>query len=83
MGGQEKIDIFKHELVPKHRILTEEEKENLLKKYGVKLSQLPRISPKDPAAKAIGAKPNDVIEITRKSPTAGETKYYRVVTPEK
>ncbi|MEM5793113.1 MAG: DNA-directed RNA polymerase subunit H [Candidatus Aenigmatarchaeota archaeon] len=79
----QKIDVLKHELVPKHRILTEEEKEALLKKYGVKLTQLPRISSKDPVVKAIGAKPNDVLEITRKSVTAGETKYYRVVTPNK
>lgn len=76
---KKEIDLFKHELVPPHRILSEEEKNELLKRYGVTLAQLPRILATDPAAQALGAKPGDVIEIVRKSPTAGEAKYYRVV----
>ena len=77
------IDIFEHELVPKHRVLNIKETWELLKKYGIKSKQLPRILAKDPAVKAIDAKPGDIIEITRKSPTAGEAKYYRVVVSEK
>ena len=80
---KKKINIFEHELVPEHRILSEEEKEELLKKHGIKLKDLPRIYLKDPAIVAIGAKLHDVIEITRKSPTAGKTKYYRVVVSSK
>ena len=73
------LDILKHELVPKHRILNEKEREELFKKYGINIKQLPRISGSDPVIKLINGQLGDVIEIVRKSPTAGETKYYRVV----
>jgi DNA-directed RNA polymerase subunit H len=73
------VDITKHELVPKHELLTEQEKEQLLKQYGITLKQLPRILQSDPMAKVLNAKVGDVIKITRKSETAGESVYYRVV----
>ena len=75
-----KIDILKHELVPVHIILSEEEKKEVMKKYKVKnLKQFPRILTSDPVVKALGAKPGDLIKIIRKSNTAGESIYYRVV----
>ncbi|MGP3668142.1 MAG: DNA-directed RNA polymerase subunit H [Candidatus Bathyarchaeota archaeon] len=77
------FDIFEHELVPKHIILSKEEAEELLKKYRIKPSQLPKIKDTDPAAKALGAKPGDIIKIIRKSPTAGLAEYYRYVTTER
>lgn len=73
------FDIFEHVLVPKHEILTPEEREKVLAQYRVKPYQLPQIKASDPAAKAIGAKPGDIIRITRKSPTAGEHIAYRYV----
>lgn len=73
------LNILKHELVPKHRILNEKEREELFKKYGINIRQLPRISGSDPVIKLINGQLGDVVEIARKSPTAGETKYYRVV----
>ena len=76
---EKKIDILKHRLVPKHRIMSEKEVEELLKKYGITKDKLPKILASDPVIKAIGAKIGDVIEITRKSSVAGQTKYYRVV----
>ncbi|HHI01554.1 DNA-directed RNA polymerase subunit H [Thermococcus aggregans] len=79
MTAKKTFTIFDHELVPEHRILSEEEKEELLKRYRVKLSQLPQIKASDPAVQALGAKPGDVIEIKRKSPTAGVYYYYRIV----
>lgn len=77
-----KVNILEHVLVPRHRILSNEEKEALLKKYGIKPSQLPKILAGDPIVVAIGAKPGDIIEITRKSPIAGETLAYRTVVEE-
>jgi DNA-directed RNA polymerase subunit H len=74
-----RVDILDHVLVPRHRILSAEEKEAVLKKYNIKPSQLPKMLVSDPVAVAIGAKPGDVIEIIRKSPVAGETLAYRVV----
>jgi len=73
------FDIFEHVLVPKHEILTPEEREKVLAQYRVKPYQLPQIKASDPAAKAIGAKPGDIIRIIRKSPTAGEHIAYRYV----
>jgi DNA-directed RNA polymerase subunit H (RpoH/RPB5) len=73
------FDIFEHRLVPKHEILTPEEREKVLARYRVKPYQLPQIKASDPAAKAIGAKPGDILRIIRKSPTAGEHIAYRYV----
>jgi len=73
------FNIFKHKLVPKHEILMPEEKEKMLMEYRVQPYQLPRIKASDPAAKAIGAKPGDIIKIVRESPTAGIHISYRYV----
>ena len=73
------FNIFKHEMVPEHRILSPEEAKEVLAKYRVKPYQLPWIRASDPAVIAIGAKPGDIIEIRRKSPTAGEAVFYRYV----
>jgi len=74
------VDITKHELVPKHILLNDKEKEELFKKYGINLRQLPRISLTDPVIKTLDGKPGNVVKIIRKSSTAGETLYYRVIT---
>ena len=73
------FNIFEHELVPKHEVLTKEEAEELLKKYHITPYQLPHIKKSDPAIFLIGAKPGDIIKITRKSPTAGIYVTYRYV----
>jgi DNA-directed RNA polymerase subunit H len=41
--------------------------------------QLPKILETDPVIKVIKAKAGDLIEIKRKSITAGDTIYYRIV----
>lgn len=73
------FDIFEHKLVPRHEILTEEERQQVLAQYKVQPYQLPQIKASDPAVKAIGAKPGDMLKIIRKSPTAGEHIAYRYV----
>jgi DNA-directed RNA polymerase subunit H len=73
------FDIFEHALVPFHEILTEKEKNQLLAQFKVKPYQMPQIKSGDPAVKAIGAKPGDILRITRKSTTAGEHITYRYV----
>ena len=74
-----KFDILKHTLVPHHEILSAEEAEKLLKAYRIKKEDLPQILITDPVVKAIGAKEGDIIKITRRSPTAGESVAYRLV----
>lgn len=73
------FDLFEHVLVPKHEILEEKEKEQLLTQLRVHPYQLPQISSSDPAVKAIGAKPGDLLRVIRKSPTAGKHIAYRYV----
>jgi len=75
------FNIFKHKLVPKHEILPPEEAKKLLEKYRMKPHQLPQIKASDIVAIAIGAKPGDVLKITRNSVTAGKYISYRYVTP--
>jgi DNA-directed RNA polymerase subunit H len=71
--------IFNHFLVPKHEIVSPQEKEELIKKYGVDEEKLPGISRDDPAVQEIGAKKGDLIKIYRDSLTAGKSIYYRIV----
>jgi len=78
---KKKFTILDHELVPKHILLTKEEKRQLLEQLKVRPEQLPWIRASDPVAKLIGAKPGDIVKIIRKSPTAGETVAYRFVVP--
>ena len=73
------LDIFQSNLVPKHEILGGEEKAELLKRLNVSLKQLPRIRDEDPVIKLLQGKRGDVVKITRKSFSAGEYFYYRVV----
>lgn len=73
------FDVLKHVYVPKHEILPKKEADEVLVKYNTKHAQLPFIFLSDPALSQLGAKPGDIIKITRKSPTAGESIYYRYV----
>jgi DNA-directed RNA polymerase subunit H len=73
------FDVLKHVYVPKHEILPKKEADEVLIKYNTKHAQLPFIFLSDPALRELGAKPGDIIKITRKSPTAGESIYYRYV----
>ena len=65
--------------VPKHEIMAKEEAEQVLEKYHCKATELPLIFANDPAIVGLGVKPGDMIKITRKSATAGESFYYRYV----
>ncbi len=72
-------NILDHHLVPEHKIIEDEVKEQIKKKFNMKSDyEFPQISRFDRVAVAIGLRPGKVCEITRKSPTAIETKYYRL-----
>lgn len=73
------FNITKHELVPKHEILSPEERKDTLKKYRTTLKHFPMMLSSDPVARYYGALPGTMMRITRKSPTAGEYILYRVV----
>ncbi len=76
--GELVVNITRHELVPKHILLNPEEKNELLKRYNIKQSQLPKIFTHDPVAKYLGLKRGDVVKIIRVSETAGKYITYRI-----
>lgn len=73
------LDVCRHVHVPKHEILSAEQAKEVLGQFKVVPNQLPLIKVSDPVAKAIGAKPGQILRITRDSPTAGRAIVYRHV----
>ena len=74
------VNIMDHKLVPKHVVLTEKEKKDVMKMYGIKkLNQFPKIPKSDAAISMLKVKPGNLVKIIRKSDTAKESIYYRVV----
>lgn len=73
------FNILNHKLVPKCRILNEQEIDDLKTKYKMKnVLQLPEISRFDPQALAICMRPGQVVKFERESITALKYDYYRV-----
>ena len=75
-----KFKVDKHILTPKHIKVSDKEKAQLLEKYHVTSKELPKILKTDAALRELDAKQGDVIKIVRKSPTAGDAYFYRVVS---
>lgn len=73
------FNILEHVAVPKHRVLSEKEREDFFAKYNIKSNHdIPTISRYEPVASVHCMRPGQVCSIERKSKTAGTTLYYRV-----
>lgn len=68
-----------HQFVPEHTKLSEKEAISLLKNLSISMRELPKILITDPAISHLDVKVGDIIKITRKSLTAGESIFYRGV----
>jgi DNA-directed RNA polymerase subunit H (RpoH/RPB5) len=72
-------NILNHSLVPEHTIISDEQVDEVMKKYNIKnKTEFPDISRFDPVARVIGMRPGNVCKIIRPSKTAITTEYYRV-----
>ena len=76
---EKSYNIFGHQLVPKHELLSKKDAEELMQEFHIQPHQLPYLKSSDPASQSLHAEPGDIIRITRKSATAGEVTIYRYV----
>ena len=75
------FNILEHQYVPKHDILTEDERKEIFKRYNIlDVKNLPDISRFDPVAQAIGMRPGEICRIERPSKTSVISNYYRYCT---
>ncbi len=79
-----KVDIQKHNLVPKHEVISESEKVLLQQNSDYDINDLPKIKISDPVVVELSKEDDnisvgDVLRITRDSTTAGEFVSYRII----
>jgi len=68
----------KHEYVPEHIKLKDDEIAEFMKKYMIRSKlDMSRIYPSDPIAKWLGLKQGDIVKIIRYNENSGESFYYR------
>ncbi|XP_078445191.1 DNA-directed RNA polymerase V subunit 5A-like [Wolffia australiana] len=73
------VNVTKHVLMPTHQILSEEDKQSLLKHYNVKENQLPHMLASDALARYYGLGPGSVIKVTHIGDDIGQHVTYRCV----
>jgi len=77
------FNISKHRKVPRHRIVKENEKPEIIKNYNLKsIDQIPKILSQDAMAKFIGARPGDVVEVMGLCETSADNLRYRYCVAE-
>tara|TARA_B100001769_G_scaffold275296_1_gene276926 strand:+ start:7503 stop:8126 length:624 start_codon:yes stop_codon:yes gene_type:complete len=73
------FNILKHQLVPPHKKLNENDANEFMNKYNIlNVKQIPDISYFSPVSLVSGFRPGDIIHIKRKSRTSIFTDYYRI-----
>ena len=72
------INITKHEFVPPHIKISDDEKDILIKKYS--LNSFPIINLDDPVVQYYNFQKGDILRIIRSNLNSGYSEYYRLVT---
>ena len=73
------FNILNHTLVPKHTVLSEEERIVFLEKYNItNKKMIPTISYFSPVSIVLGIRPDDICKIERFSKTAINSDFYRI-----
>lgn len=85
MADNISFNVLKHDLVPEHHLLSEEEAKNVLSEMGMTCDQLPKIRNNDAGIKVLESihgpiAEGRIVKIVRKSDTAQEFVAYRLVT---
>jgi DNA-directed RNA polymerase subunit H (RpoH/RPB5) len=72
-------NILKHQLVPEHIVMSQEEAAAIKQKYNIHDdSQIPDISRFSPVSQVIGLRPGELCRIYRPSKTAIKAEFYRI-----
>ena len=73
------FNILNHNLVPKMKVLNSDEKQLIKEKFNVLEDiNFPTVSRFDPPSIVLGLRPGELLEITRKSNTSINSKFYRI-----
>ena len=84
MGDEVQFNVFNHELVPAHHLLSEEEVKQVLANLKIDKDQLPKIRRNDPCIRLLEdkygpIKEGRVVKVIRKSLTSEVAIAYRLV----
>lgn len=73
------IDLVSHDIIPRHILLSDDEKEKVLSEYNITKKNLPQMLSSDPIARYYNMKVGDVVKIIRPSITGGHAVAYRII----
>ena len=78
------FNVFNHELVPAHHLLSEDEAKAVLVALKIDKDQLPKVRRSDPCIRLLEdkygpIKEGRIVKVIRRSPTAGTSVAYRLV----
>lgn len=72
-------NIMNHQLVPPHKVLSDEEKTEVKKRFNIlEDTQIPDISRFSPVSQVIGIRPGEFCKVIRPSKTSIKSEFYRV-----
>jgi DNA-directed RNA polymerase subunit H len=80
-----RFNVLNHVNVPLHEVLTDSEAKEVLKRYGITKEQLPKVRSNDPVVQVLQKQAGadglsgKIVQITRRSPTAGTAVAYRLI----